>query len=180
MRTRICLALMAMLMCGAIGASAGAAGQTAHVLAMTAYDLNGRMIEVPRAMGGDPSVWVLGFDRAQQPQIDRIFALLATLRKGHPALDVWEVPVIEDPGAVVRFFIDNGMKSGIQGDARRAKVVTLYVASRAEWLRSAGITTTAEAVVVRVSADGQVVRMAKQSEIKDAATMEMFLVAPAP
>jgi hypothetical protein len=142
---------------------------------MTAADLNGKALQLPRDMSGDPSVWVVAFDREHQSQVDRLFGLLDAAKPSMPSLQYWEVPVIENPGAIGRWFIDNGMRSGIPKKETRAKVVTLYVEDRAKWLKQVGIAGPEQTYAVLVGPSGQIVSVAAQSELNSEADMAAFL-----
>lgn len=139
---------------------------------MTSADLNDRELRVPADMTGNPALWVVAFDRGHQGQVDR---LLKLAKAASPDVVFWEVPVIKDPGTVVRWFIDNGMRSGIPDGATRAQVVTLYVPDRAAWMQQMGIGTAAQASAVLVSPDGTVVAVAPQSELTSRQEMQAFL-----
>lgn len=135
---------------------------------MTAADLNGRALKLPGDMAGEPAMWAVAFDRAHQSQVDRLFALFQELKATKPGLVFWEVPVITNPGAIGRWFIDNGMRSGIPSKETRAQVVTLYVADRESWLKQMGIAGVAETYVVMVGRTGQVMAVTAQSNINSA------------
>jgi hypothetical protein len=139
---------------------------------MTSEDLNGRKLQVPADMTGSPALWVVAFDREHQAQVDRLLGLATA---AVPGLVFWEVPVIEDPGMVVRWFIDNGMRSGIPSEATRAHVVTLYVPNRTAWIKQVGIGSAKETYAVLVAADGMVTAVAPQSKLATREQMRAFL-----
>jgi hypothetical protein len=143
--------------------------------AMKAADLNGRELSLPGALSGDPAVWVVAFDRVHQPQVDRLFGLLGQVKTKLPNLVFWEIPVIQDPGSVARWFIDNGMRSGIPKTETRAKVITLYVPDRAAWLKRVGIGSTDQTYAVLVGPKGEIRAVAPQSDLKTAAAMSGFV-----
>jgi hypothetical protein len=158
-----------------VGASAA---REPSIPPMVAADLNGKSMNLPGDLSGDPSVWVVAFDRNQQGQVDRLFGLLRTAQAAAPGLEFWEVPVIENPGAIARWFIDTGMRSGIPKTETRAKVVTLYVADRAQWLKQAGVGSTDQAYAVKVGKGGDVLAVASQSTLQTAADVTAFIGAP--
>jgi hypothetical protein len=144
---------------------------------LAATDLNGRELRVPQDLGGPQSLWIIPFEQDQRPQVDRLFALIDGLRA--PGLSVWEVPVIEDPGSVVRYMINTGMKSAISSEAKRARVVTLFVADQGQWRRAAGFPSKDQAVLAIVASDGRVLSWRPHADIKDAASLKAFLAAAA-
>jgi hypothetical protein len=161
------LIVMALLLSPMIGtASHPSAALERTVPAMTAADLNGRTLNLPQDMAGDPAVWVVAFDRAHQDQVDRLFQLIDGAKDRAPGVVYWEVPVIKNPGAIGRWFIDNGMRSGIPNTQTRSKVVTLYVPDRAKWLSQMGVGGTDQAYAVVVGRSGAVLATAAQSDIK--------------
>ena len=151
------------------------AATPARVPSQQAADLNGRTLNVPADLGTKPALWLIAFEREQQREVDRLFALVAPLQKADPALQVWEIPVIEDPGSVVRFFIDNGMKNGIPSTTTRGRVVTLYVASRTAWLRTTGLPSAKESIAAVVAPDGRIMGWRMQSEIADQAALRALI-----
>jgi hypothetical protein len=151
------------------------AAHAGTVAASQAEDLNGRKLTVPADLGGTPSVWVIAFDREQQGQVDRLYGLYQAVQSAEPGMQFWEVPVIEDPGMMVRWFIDNGMRSGIPDTEVRARVVTLYVPDRKAWLQQVGIKSTAQAYLAVVGSNGEVKALAAQSDVKTSADLANFL-----
>lgn len=86
-------------------------------------DLNGQEVMLPRDLPGDPTLALVGFIQDHQFEIDTWIDGLK-LKDGRIA---WiELPVIRNYGAIFRWYVDNGMRSGISGQAARARVVTLY------------------------------------------------------
>lgn len=172
-RSTICASAILSLALLSIGATAQT--PTGRIPPQTASDLNGRTLSVPGDLGGKTSLWMIAFGQEQQPQVDRLLALVATLQKSSPGLQYWVVPVIEDPGSVVRFIIDTGMKTSVEKAEDRARFVTLYVQNQDEWRRAAGLTAKSEAVLAVVAADGAIVASRPQSAIKDVAGLKAFV-----
>jgi hypothetical protein len=142
---------------------------------MTTADLNGRKLQVPADMAGNPAVWVVAFDRAQQRQVDRLLGLVQAAKSTVPGLAFWEVPLIEDPGTFMQWFINSGMRGGIVDTDARARVVTFYVPDRAAWLKQVGLGVADQAYAVLVSKDGMVVAVESQSKILTLEQMTSFL-----
>jgi hypothetical protein len=87
-------------------------------------DLNKREIIWPRDLTAERTVLIVGFAGNQQPVIDRWVAGLGLKNPGAP---VWyEVPMIRNPGALGRWFINRGMRGGIPDSVDRSRVVTVY------------------------------------------------------
>ncbi|MFM2168137.1 MAG: hypothetical protein RIS79_2508 [Verrucomicrobiota bacterium] len=78
----------------------------------------------PAGFPGERTLLLIAFEREQQDILDEWVAKLNLRKAGAPG---WlELPIIDDPGAFMRWFIDNGMKSGIPDQAMRARVFTIY------------------------------------------------------
>jgi hypothetical protein len=88
---------------------------------------------------------------------------------------VLETPVIQDPGMMMRFIIDNGMRSGITSVEVRKAVVTLYVPDLEVWLKTTGITSTESVYVCAVNYEGKILRTASGNELKTAEDMKNYI-----
>jgi hypothetical protein len=89
-----------------------------------AANLNKQAVTWPSGLPAPRTILIIAFDRAQQRQVDGWVAGMGLKAAGAPAW--YEVPLINNPGGVARWFIDNGMRSGIPAKADRARVVTVY------------------------------------------------------
>ena len=79
---------------------------------------------------------LIAFQREQQDNLDDWSARLNLRQPGAPA---WlELPVIDDPGAILRGFVDVSMKNGIADSLVRSRVFSVY-APRAEFIRHLGL-----------------------------------------
>jgi hypothetical protein len=103
---------------------------------VTAYDLNKKKIVWPDALAAQRTVMIIAFTRSQQAQVDGWVNGLNLKAPGAPAW--FEVPLINDPGSVARWFIDNGMRSGIRDASARARVVTVY-GNKAAMMKTMGL-----------------------------------------
>jgi hypothetical protein len=93
--------------------------------AVTAKDLNKKSISWSRDFATDRTVLIIAFERDQQPMVDSWVKGLGL--KENKSVSWYEVPVINNPGRILRGFIDNGMRKGIPTSEARSHVVTLYV-----------------------------------------------------
>jgi hypothetical protein len=89
-----------------------------------ATDLNKKAVNWPAGLPSDRTVLIIAFTRGQQSQVDGWVSGLKLKSPGGPAW--FEVPLINNPGSIARYFIDNGMRSGIPGTVARSHVVTVY------------------------------------------------------
>jgi hypothetical protein len=67
-----------------------------------------------------------------------------------------EMPVVDEPGMVMRWIIDTGMQRGIAGEDARSHVWTAYT-DRKAFLRSCGIDSVNDIYVLVVTGDGEIV-----------------------
>jgi hypothetical protein len=91
---------------------------------MKSADLNKKPVTWPDDLPLGKTLLIFGFDGDQQVNIDTWVGGLNL--KSADAQSWYEVPLINDPGSVGRWFINNGMRSGIPSEADRSHVVTVY------------------------------------------------------
>jgi hypothetical protein len=101
-----------------------------------ATDLNKKAVNWPSGLPSDRTVLIIAFTRGQQSQVDGWVSGLKLKSPGGPAW--FEVPLINNPGSIARYFIDNGMRSGIPGTEARSHVVTVY-GKKAELMKQMGL-----------------------------------------
>jgi hypothetical protein len=90
----------------------------------------------PADFPAEKTLLLIAFEREQQDNLDDWSARL-NLRK--PGAFSWlELPVIDDPGAFMRWFVDVAMKSGIVDPAVRVRVFSVY-APREKFIRHLGL-----------------------------------------
>jgi hypothetical protein len=107
--TRMLLAFLALFLMPCVTVSAQ------QLPIITAKDLNKKTVNWPKDFTAERTILIVAFTRGQQPQID---AWVNALNLKRPGAAPWfETPLIKNPGAFVRSFIDNGMRSGIPGAA---------------------------------------------------------------
>ncbi len=129
------------------------AGIAAHLPTVQAKDLNGRVLALPKDLPGERTIAIVAFQREQQPNVDTWTRGLKLLESSLPWL---ELPVIDDPGAVARWFIAGGMRRGIKDHALWQHVVTLYT-RKADLNRALEITSEATVYVLVLDREGRVV-----------------------
>jgi hypothetical protein len=157
------------------GSSLFACAEAKSLPAIKTADLNGTVKTFPAGLPSNPTILIAAFDRAQQGDVDRIFGLLAEAGLGKSGLRALEIPVIENPGAIGRLFIDNGMRGGIPSTQTRSIVYTLYVPDLKQWLAATGVASTADVHVMAVARSGKIVASAPASSLKSAKAMQLFM-----
>jgi len=115
-------------------------------------DLNGTPWSVPKGLPSERTLVLIGFDEPQQEAID---AWTQSLGLDQPTNTIpWvEMPLIDNPGLFMRWFIDTGMRGGIQGRFQRSHVWTAYTDKNA-FLKSCGITSESDIRVLVVDRNG--------------------------
>ena len=115
-------------------------------------DLTGRSLTLPRDLPEARTIMILAFTQEQQADVDGWRAGLGL----KPGDTNWlEMPVIDQPGAVGRFFIDTGMRRGIPDVAVRRHVVTLYTDKRT-FFAQVGIRSDEQVIVMVVDRGGHI------------------------
>ncbi len=103
-----------------------------------ASNLNGETVSLPEGLAGRLNLVLIAFERQQQADIDTWLRVMPELVTGHPDVQYYELPVIQRPPGLVRFFIDTGMRGGIPDKAQRARTITLYL-NKADFKKSLDI-----------------------------------------
>lgn len=89
-------------------------------------DLLGRERSVPKDLPGSTRLVIAAYEREQQSDVDTWIAQLPAIRKRIPDVTFCELPVIAKGNPLFRAWVNNGMRSGIRDDQRRAEVITVY------------------------------------------------------
>jgi hypothetical protein len=113
--------------------------------------LDGRAISLPADFPGERTLLILGFQRAQQPSIEA-WAKGMHLEANH--LPWLQLPVMDDPNAIVRAIVNGGMKHAINRELW-PHIVTLYT-QKAAFERTVGIDSEAAVHVLVVDRNGTI------------------------
>lgn len=92
-----------------------------------ARTLNKDKITVPEDFSADRNVLLISFGRDMQEPVDAWDAALTSLRESSDAIQIYNAPLIPNPGALVRGFINGGFRGIYKDKALRDRVVILYV-----------------------------------------------------
>ena len=115
-------------------------------------DLTGTATKLPTELPGERSVVLVAFQREQQHDIDGWVAGLHLEDGKTPWV---ELPVIDNPGAIGRWFIDNGMRRGISNHETWKHVITLYI-NKKNFMRQVGLTTETVVHALVVDREGRI------------------------
>lgn len=125
--------------------------------AVSGKDLNGKPWKAPAGLPADRTIVILGYEQEQQEAIDTWTAGMGLARPSNEWPWV-EMPVIDEPGIVMRWIIDTGMQRGIPDKSARGRVWTAYT-DRRKFLASCGIDSMEEIHVLVVARDGTILSM---------------------
>lgn len=134
---------------------------------VTGKDLNGKPWKAPADFPADRTLVILGYEQEQQAAIDTWTAGMALTRPEN-TLPWVEMPVIDEPGMVMRWIIDTGMQRGIPGKDARSHVWTAYT-DRKAFLKSCGIDSVNDIHVLVVNRDGAILTMESGRYTEDGA-----------
>jgi hypothetical protein len=128
-----------------------------RIPAVTGKDLNGRPWKAPADFPAERTLVILGYEQEQQAAID---TWTAGMRLADPESRLpWiEMPVIDEPGFVMRWIIDTGMQRGIPGKDARSHVWTVYT-DRQAFLKSCGIDSVREIHLLVVKRNGEILAL---------------------
>ena len=140
-----------------------------------AVDLAGNTRSFPGGLPSNPTLLVVAFAQKQQQTAVRLTELLAETEATKLGYVVLETPVIQDPGMMMRFIIDNDMRSGIPSVEVQKAVVTLYVPDLEVWLKATGIASTESVYICAITHEGKILRTASENELKTAEDMKSYI-----
>lgn len=132
-------------------------------------DLNGKTYRLPHDFGPGKVWLIIAFEREQQRECDRVFGLFATLKDSQQHR-LFELPVLNKLNVFMRWFIQQGMKSGISETNRRAQVLTLHV-DLPTWKRTLQIPDNG-VYLVRTDQKGNIDRMISTQKLQSAIDLE--------
>lgn len=128
-------ALLAWSLSSCIGAgrvtTVGPVGGPGRFPAVEGIDLTGELRAFPSDFEGRVNLAAVAFLRGQQAEVDTWIEVAGRLRERHPSLRFYEFPVIEPLNPIARFYINNGMRSGIPDADKRESTITFYVEKKA-------------------------------------------------
>ena len=97
---------------------------------LKASNLNGKEMAIPAEFEGDFNLVLIAFQRKQQDNVNTWLKPLPKISEAHERLRYYELPTIDKLNPITRWFINNGMRSGIPDKTQRARTITLYIDKR--------------------------------------------------
>jgi hypothetical protein len=119
-------------------------------------NLEGRPFNLPRDFEGRLNLVFVAFQREQQPDVDTWVPLAKAIAARYPHFRYYELPTIYRANAMVRWFIDSGMRRGIADPDARRSTITLYL-DKEEFRSALGIDDEQSIHVFLVRPDGRVI-----------------------
>ena len=92
-----------------------------------ARTLNKDRFTVPADFTAERNILLVSFGRDMQAPVDAWEAALTPLRQGSDGVQVYNTPLIPNPGGIIRSFINSGFRSIYEDNALRDRIVILYV-----------------------------------------------------
>ncbi len=132
--------------------SGDAVADTYHLLPVASENLNEEDVKLPTDLPSERTLLILAFQREQQDNIDTWINGMALRQSNLPWL---ELPVIDNPGLLGRWFINSGMRNGIPDTDMRSHVVSLYT-DKAAFLSALGIVDEKYCYALVVDRSGRV------------------------
>lgn len=120
-------------------------------------DLNGKPWTAPGGLPGDRTIVLLGFDEPQQAPIDEWIHQLG-LDAPDNTVPWIEMPLIDNPGMFMRWFIDTEMRGGIPNKETRSHVWTAYT-DRKAFMKSCGIASDKKICILVIDHTGRILAM---------------------
>jgi hypothetical protein len=122
---------------------------------LIASNLEKRAFSLPDDFEGSRNLLLVAFQREQQQQVDTWLREMKRFEEMDPEFRYYELPTIQSPNRLVRWFIDTGMRRGIPDPKARSRTITLYI-DKQPFLKALGITDENRIHCFLVNRSGQV------------------------
>jgi len=128
-----------------------------HFPSASGKDLNNKPWIAPSGFPSERTLVVVGFEEKQQVGIDSWFEGME-VRKPSSAISWIEMPLINNPGLVMRWIINTGMRGGIPSKEVRSHVWTAYTNKKA-FMQACGMTSTKDVYALVVDRSRKIIAM---------------------
>jgi hypothetical protein len=150
------IVLTAVMSGGGLGlASEAAVNGEARFPRLIASNLEKRSFTLPDDFEGSRNLLLVAFQREQQQQVDAWLREMRQFEEVDPEFRYYELPTIQSPNRLVRWFIDTGMRRGIPDQKARSRTITLYI-DQQPFLKAPGVTDENRICCFLVNRSGQV------------------------
>ena len=142
---------------------------------LIASNLEKRTFTLPGEFEGSRNLLLVAFQREQQKQVDTWLREMRQFEELDPEFRYYELPTIQSPNRLVRWFIDTGMRRGIPDQKAWSRTITLYI-DKKPFLKALGIIDETRIYCFLVNRSGQVLWRA-EGEFDDskAASLRQYL-----
>ncbi len=94
---------------------------------ISAQNLEGKTLAIPKDLPGTPNLVVLAFSREHLGPVETWSPHFSRLEQEFPELEVWQVAALSKAYRMFRSAIDGGMRAGVADPRTRAHVLTAYL-----------------------------------------------------
>ena len=122
---------------------------------VSGHNLNGRLVEIPRDLGGRVNLIFIAFTREQQREVNSWQPFVADLTGRHAGVRAYELPTLGRSYALIRGFLDGIMRSAIPDEGTRDATVTLFI-DKGPFDRALAITSERAIAVFLVKPSGEI------------------------
>jgi len=122
-----CLALVLVIVPASAQDKAQDPAQNNIFPTVKARTLNKDKITVPDNFSAAFNVLLISFGRDMQEPVDAWDAALTPLRQSSDHVQIYNTPLIPNPGAIVRGFINSGFRSIYKDESLRDRILILFV-----------------------------------------------------
>jgi hypothetical protein len=117
--------------------------------------LNGDKFLVPDNLSNPHNLLLVAFQRKQQQDVDTWIPRLEKVQDATEGFAFYEFPILPEMNAIARWFIYQGMRSGITSDRARGRTVTFHL-NKGEFKKNLGIDSEGIIQVFLVDSTGVV------------------------
>lgn len=107
--------------------SPAASVSAAQFPTVKASNLEKRELSLPADFDGERNLLLIAFEREQQKNVDTWLHEMKRFEELDPGFRYYELPTIQRPIGLMRWFIDSGMRRGIPDLKARERTITLYL-----------------------------------------------------
>ncbi len=126
------LGLLMLASCRSSPVIAGGDGARLRFPSVSGSNLLKEPVRLPDDLAGSPALVLVAFKQRQQLEVNTWLANEDRIEKLIPGVQIIETPTISSARwGLLAWWIDNGMRSGIQDEQARRRTVTLYTNVRA-------------------------------------------------
>lgn len=122
---------------------------------VTGKNLNGKTFTFPSDLDKDYNLIAVAFLRRQQADVDTWIPRMEALEAQFPHFAFYEVPTIREMNPFSRWFIYQGMRSGIASPQARRRTVTLHI-DKEPFKKALGIQTEQTIFLVLTDRTGKI------------------------